>query len=171
MLNPQRFLFDSDRPLWRYCLFSAPLALFPSIALTAGVCFLLNLFGVNVEAFLPHGLEPTLSGLFGTVVFAPVVETLFLSWTLSVFMSLGKGRTFAAVSAAVLWGLIHALGGLLWFFGTVWSFFVFSAAYLTWRPTSFKHAFFASAITHAAVNLIAMIWVISASNSLPLKTL
>jgi len=152
-----RFLFEPNRPLWRYCLLAGPIALLPSVALLVGVCFILEALGVNTKAFMPPGPDPTLAGLFGTVVFAPVLETLLLGWFLSVLTSLGKDRIFVAISSAILWGGLHSLHGLLWFFGTVWSFFVFSAAYLAWRPTSFKHAFVAAATTHAFVNLVAAI--------------
>ena len=153
----QRFLFHPGGPLWRYCLLAAPLAIIPSIISTAIICALLETLGVNTSALLPLGPEHTFKGFFGVVVGAPVIETFLLAWTISILSSFNKGRIFVAAGAAILWGALHALGGVLWFFGTAWSFFVFSAAYLAWRQTSFKHAYMAAAITHALVNLTAML--------------
>jgi hypothetical protein len=53
-------------------------------------------------------------------------------------------------------GGFHAAFGVIWFFGTVWSFLVFSCAYIGWRPVSFKEAFLAAWIPHVLINLTAM---------------
>lgn len=158
-----RALFHPTGSLWRYCLLVAPLAIIPSVIFSAVIFEVFEALGVSPSALLPHGPDPTFNGFLGTVVCAPIIETFVLAWTLSILSSINKGDVFAAAGAAVLWGLIHALGGVLWFFGTVWSFFVFSAAYLAWRPISFKHAFVAAAMTHALVNLTVMVWIFADS--------
>lgn len=90
--------------------------------------------------------------LAGLVVFAPIVETLLLSallWALS--RVIASPVRIAAVSA-LLWGGLHGAVAPMWFFGTVWAFFVFSYAYLAWRPRSYRHAFVAAALPHAMQN-------------------
>jgi hypothetical protein len=61
-------------------------------------------------------------------------------------------RNFVAATAAILCGLAHGTYGLLWFFGTAWSFFVFSYGFLAWRKVSYLHAFVAAAAPHALLN-------------------
>ena len=58
--------------------------------------------------------------------------------------------------SAICWGLLHGLKAPLWFFGTAFSFFVFSCAYLWWRQVSFRHAFAAAALPHALINATVM---------------
>jgi hypothetical protein len=45
----------------------------------------------------------------------------------------------------------------MWFFGTAWSFYVFSRGYLAWQPVSYKHALGAAAVPHALVNSSALL--------------
>jgi membrane protease YdiL (CAAX protease family) len=62
-----------------------------------------------------------------------------------------------AIVSALAWGAAHAYFHPLWFFGTVWSFYVFSRGYLAWRPISYKHALGAAAVPHALVNSSALL--------------
>jgi hypothetical protein len=90
--------------------------------------------------------------LAGLVVFAPLVETLLLSallWGLSRFIA---SPVRVAAASALIWGGLHGAVAPMWFFGTVWAFFVFSYAYLAWRPRSYRHAFFVAALPHAMQN-------------------
>lgn len=103
--------------------------------------------------------------LAALVAFAPIVETLLLSallWTLSRFIA--SPLRIAAVSALV-WGGLHGAVAPMWFFGTVWAFFVFSYAYLAWRPRSYAHAFAAAALPHALQNGAAYALLALASNA------
>ena len=70
----------------------------------------------------------------------------------------------AYVAVTVVGCLLAAVAGLKmghsvvpWFFGTVWSFYVFSLGYLAWRPVSYKHALGAAAVPHALVNASALL--------------
>jgi hypothetical protein len=51
---------------------------------------------------------------------------------------------------------LHALLDPLWFFGTVWSFFVMSCAFLGWRKCSYRRAFIAASVPHVLINLTVM---------------
>ncbi|MDD2924563.1 hypothetical protein [Rhodoferax sp.] len=98
--------------------------------------------------------------VLGLVVVAPVIETLLLAAILWVLSLLSQNLLLVAAASAVIWAGFHATFGALWFFGTVWSFFVFSCAYLTWRKVSFPRAYFAAALPHAFVNLtvVLILW-------------
>jgi hypothetical protein len=152
------FLFDEPKdPLWRYCLIAFPLALLPSLVLMASVVLALEAFGVDMSAFRPPARHAIWWELFGSVLFVPAVETLILSTTLWLLSALSRRKMFVITTSAVLWGCAHGAQSAPWFFGTVWSFFVFSCTFLVWRKKSFLHAFIAAAVPHALVNLSVVI--------------
>lgn len=113
-------------------------------------------FGLDSRSLLPPERIISLPEVLGTVVFAPLVETLLLAGTLKLVADFTQNPLRLAVCSALIWGVFHGLFGALWFFGTVWSFFVFSCAYLAWRKCSFSHAYFAAALPHMLINATAM---------------
>ncbi len=141
----------------RYVLSAYPLALLPSILLVALAYGAVNALGVNSEHIAAPGREVSAGELLGVVVFAPVVETFLLAVLLWFLSLLSRNFVFVATISALLWASLHATYGALWFFGTVWSFFVFSCAYLAWRNASFVRAYFAAALPHMLINLTAML--------------
>lgn len=90
--------------------------------------------------------------LFGLVVFAPLVETMLLAGLVTGLAALIRSWLIVAVLSALIWGGLHALLHPFWFFGTVWSFFLYSCGYLRWREHSHGRAFVAAALPHALVN-------------------
>jgi membrane protease YdiL (CAAX protease family) len=147
------FLLHPQLPLWQYCLAAFPIALIPSIAILFFALLSLAILGTEVATLqLPRRSGSTLE-FFGIVVFAPIAETLLLAATLRTLRWMSAKPLHAATVAALLWGALHAALAPLWFFGAVWSFFVFSCAYLAWRTRSFMHAFAAAAVPHALINL------------------
>jgi len=97
-----------------------------------------------------------MGSVFSAVVVAPVVETALLGLLVRGLLKLSSRPIFVATISALTWGALHGAFGLLWFFGTVWSFFVFSCAYIGWRERSSREAFIAAAAPHALVNLVVM---------------
>ena len=150
-------LFDTSMPLWRYCLLAFPIALLPSLALFASANVILRALVVDPDHFQAPQIHATVLDAFGAVVFSPITETLLLAGGLSILSNFSKRKLPLAVASAIGWGCLHALFGALWFFGTVWSFFVFSFAYLTWRECGFARAFTVAAVPHALVNLTVVI--------------
>lgn len=84
-----------------------------------------------------------------------MAESFLVAGLVTLLRRSGESFLGAAASSAVIWGLAHALFGALWFFGTVWAFFVFSCAYMAWRKVSFWHGYAAATAPHAAINLLA----------------
>lgn len=161
----RKFLLEPSLPLWKYVLLAFPLALVGSCVLFGTALLVAIAAGLNVGALLPPDRAATFSEILGTLVFAPVTETLILAGLVKL-LSLGISRPAAiAACSAVLWGLFHGYFGALWFFGTVWSFFVFTCAYLAWRKNSFGHAFAAAALPHALINATAMALVFTGSRT------
>jgi hypothetical protein len=157
------FLFAPPTiPLWRYSLLLFPLALIPTIALYLLAHWLLGVAGVNVAGMSRPAKSATLGGLIGAVAFAPVVETFLLAGGLRALIVPPISREVAAAISALIWGALHGLFAFMWFFGTVWSFFVFSAAYLNWRERSFLQGYIAAAVPHVLINLTVMLAVFAA---------
>lgn len=140
-----------------HCLMAVPAALLPSAAFFLLARAVASALGLDVAALSPPQRETTLDQFFGAVVFAPVVETLLLMLLLRGLVIVMRRPVRVAAVSAVVWGVLHGLQGPLWFFGTAWSFYIFSASYQAWRPVSRRHAFAAAAVPHAAINLVAML--------------
>lgn len=92
----------------------------------------------------------------GMVVFAPVVESALLLLLLRLLSKTGAPPGLAAAISALIWGGLHGLLYPMWFFGTVWSFFMYSCAALAWWNNSTAHAFWAATLPHAMVNAAAL---------------
>ena len=151
------FLSIPSPPLWRLCLLAFPLALIPSVVLYVSVRVLLGAIHVNIAGLIPRSIPITPWTVFGMVIFSPVTETFLLAGGLYILSRLIPRKPIVAFTSAIVWGSLHALFGVLWFFGTVWSFFVFSCAFLAWRQLSFRHAYVAAAVPHALINLISVL--------------
>ena len=147
-----RWMLRATSPLWRRTLLYVPVALVPSLLLVAAAYGATVAAGVDPRPFNRSMSAPSLAGFAGSVVFAPVLETLLLAGVISLLQVASKSTVFVAVISAVIWGALHATLGVLAFFGTVWSFFVFSCAFLAWRKISFARAFVAAAVPHALCN-------------------
>ena len=102
-----------------------------------------------------NSIEVSTLDFLGVVFFAPLLETFLLSGLLAFLSILKKPIPVIAAISACIWGGLHGIAAPLWFFGTVIGFFVFSCAYLTWRPRSYWYGFAAAALPHAMQNLLA----------------
>lgn len=143
--------FKADRVLPIYALRACFIALIPSMALGAAAFWMARLVGLD-PALPPEATGWT--GFVGAVFIAPALETLLLVAGIHLIARFMRQWAGIALVSAVAWGLLHGLVAPIWFFGTVWSFFVFSSAYLAWRPVSAKSAFLAAALPHALLNAI-----------------
>lgn len=137
----------------RYVLRVTMLAVVPQLLISTSLV-------VAGMALSPDGTAPQIGAsmeaswrdAFGSIVFSPVVETLLLSLLLAgLRMTTSRVRVRAGV-VALLAGLLHGTRVPLWFFPSVWLFFVLSLAYEAWRPRSRKHAFVAAMVPHMAIN-------------------
>lgn len=150
-------LLNPKISLWRYCPFAFVLVTVPSLALFKMAYFGFRLTGLDPAQFSPpdHGIS--FWGVIGTVVFAPVAETLLLALFLTILSSFIISKLRVAVVSGVLWGLLHGLFGLLWFFAPAWGFFILSCAYLAWHEKGFKYAFIAALIPHMLQNTVSVL--------------
>jgi hypothetical protein len=127
------------------------------------VFFGLRLVGIDPMSFPPPPVRVSISGFVGAVVFSPVFETLLLAFVINILSNWIKPKLPVAGASALLWGAIHGLYAPIWFFGTFWSFFVFSCAFLAWKERSFGAAFVAAALPHALVNLTIFLFIAATS--------
>ena len=152
-----RFLFDTNTPMWRYSLVTFVLVILPSIAIMALLIASFHLAHIDVTRFTPPQTSTSVAGFFGTVFFAPIVETYILAVLITILSSFIQNKFHVAIVSGLLWGIGHAAFGLLWFFAPAWIFFVLTCSYMAWREKSFKHAYFAAFIPHALNNATAVI--------------
>lgn len=157
-----RVLFARQASLVKQCLLLWPLALIPSLVFFSVARIGFGLAGVDLSAISPPDRDPSWGFLLSSVLVAPVVETALLSLVIGLIHLITTNHVVVAGTSAFLWGTLHGTRGLLWFFGTAWSFFVFSSAYLVWKQHSYRAGFVAAALPHALVNFTAVVglWVL-----------
>lgn len=159
-----RFLLVPETPLWKYCLCLLPAAIVPSFLLGVLALFVAESAGVDVVEHMPPPRAFTPGVILRTVIIGPAIETLLLAGALKLLSATPLRPASRAAVCAVLAGCAHSLAAALWFFGTVWSFFVFSCAYIAWRRTSFARAWSAAFVPHALVNSVVMLYAWIASD-------
>ncbi|WP_225539968.1 hypothetical protein [Xanthomonas sp. XNM01] len=145
-------LTPPDAHFSRRTLLAFVLSLGGSLLLVALVLGALGLAGITIDDTGLPEREAGVGDFLGMVLLAPLIETLVLIAFLALLPA-RIGIVPRAAISALLWGGLHALAAPFWFFGVVWSFFVFSCGWLAWRPESFAHGFAAAAIPHALQNL------------------
>lgn len=140
-----------------YCVVAWHVALIPTILILIGAHALFSSAGADVEALQKPAREIAQRSVWITLIAAPLVETFVLALLVTGLARLIQNPNVVAAISALVWGGLHAAFHPMWFFGVVWSFFVFSRGYLAWRPVSYKHAFGAAAVPHALVNSSALL--------------
>ena len=150
-----RKALDPGRSIYLAAPLLALITFFPSLAIAGIALKLAEFSGLNPAEHLPNF---TLDGwvILGAVILGPFAETVLLAcgiWLIARFVR--SPNRVSAVSAA-LWGVLHSLRAPLWFVGVVWPFFVFSRAYIAWRPTGRSNAFGVAWLTHSLHNAMAV---------------
>jgi hypothetical protein len=158
MTPTRRWWFDA-RPgrFIEYCLVAWHLALIPSMLLVVAAYTVSSVAGVDTDAIRKPARDIAERNVWITVIAAPAIETLVLALGIRLAGLVTKHREAIAITSALAWGGLHGSFYPLWFFGTVWSFYVFSRGYLAWQPVSYKHALGAAAVPHALVNASALL--------------
>ncbi len=149
--------FHSAQTFTGYCLIAWHVALIPSILLTLLAFAVVDGTGGDVARLQKPADDLTWRSVLVTVCAAPLIESLLLALLLRVLLLATRNAQALATVSALAWGVLHAMFYPMWFFGTVWSFYVFSRGYLAWRPVSFKHALGAAAVPHVLVNSSALL--------------
>jgi hypothetical protein len=150
-------LSAEPRPMRSYIFRMALLSLVPSL-LVGSLVVLSGLFSEVGPQFKKEGLGPPIPAaatiFFLLVIFCPVVETLLMALGIAVMGLFTRKKVMLAMLSAVVWGLLHSLASPGWGLIVCWPFFVFSCAFLAWRPKSWLKALWAAACIHALQNLL-----------------
>jgi hypothetical protein len=154
---------ESGGSLWVDCLIAWHVALIGSLLLVLVAHAVFAGAGADVSALQKPPGELKRRSLIIAALIAPLLETAVLGFLLWLLRFATARRQWLLVLSALAWGGFHATFHPLWFFGTVWSFYVFSRGWLAWRPVSYKHAFAAAAVPHALVNSSALLMQIFAT--------
>ena len=88
------------------------------------------------------------------ILLAPVIETLMLSFGIGVISLFTRRPLVIALFSAIIWGGLHAAAFTIQGIAATWSFFVFSCAYLAWRPVGWIHAYVVAMGIHMLQNLL-----------------
>ena len=88
------------------------------------------------------------------VVVSPIVETLLMALAIKLMSLIVRRKLALAVLSAILWALLHSLASPAWGLIVCWPFFVFSCAFLAWRPKSWLNAVWVALCIHALQNLL-----------------
>jgi len=147
-----RAVFATDQGFVRYCLVAWHVALAGSISLVLIAFGIVESAGADAAGLAPPASTESPRDMLRTVLLAPAIESFVLAGLLWLVGKFIPGVEWQAIVAAIICGAAHGAFYPLWFFGTVFSFYVFSRGYLAWRAVSFKHAFGAAAVPHALVN-------------------
>ena len=142
-------------PLWLYCITAGLVAFLGSAVVIVTSWGIATALGIDVDLG-SNSEQVSLGSAFGMLVFAPVIETLLLIGLLKLLGRIGLSARTACVVSALLWGLGHGLLHPMRFFGSLWSFVVFGASYLSWRGEFPRSGFIAAAGPHLVVNSIAL---------------
>jgi hypothetical protein len=142
--------------LFEYCFVAWHAALIPSVLIVLAAHALFSHSGADISALQKPAGDLQSRKLWIALLAAPLIETLVLGAVLELLRFATPRRQVLALVSALAWGGAHAWFHPLWFFGTVWSFYVFSRGWLAWQPVSYKHAFAAAAVPHALVNSSAL---------------
>lgn len=146
-----RQLLNPQRSIYRAAPFLAVITFLPAFAISEIVGSLSRLGGYD---FTSPTFDLSGFGLVLVVVLGPFLETLLLAggiWLISRFI---KSDYLVSITSALIWGILHSLQSPLWGFSIVWPFFVFSRAYMAWRPTGKSNAIGIAWLTHALHNFL-----------------
>jgi hypothetical protein len=97
-----------------------------------------------------------LSDFFQAVVFGPILETYLVVVCIKQVEKLVINRWAISLVVAAVFGALHGLIHWTSIFSAAVGFFIYSAAFLAWRPHSYDRAFFAALIPHGFNNLVAV---------------
>lgn len=142
-------------PLWLYCVAAGLVAFLGSVVVLGAAWGTVAALGLDIDLGSDNG-RVTWADAFGMLVLAPVVETLLLIGLLKLLNRVGLSDRSACITSAFLWGLAHGFLHPMRFFGSVWSFVIFGASYLSWRGDFPRSGFMAAAGPHLVVNSMAL---------------
>jgi hypothetical protein len=132
-------------------------SLLPSLTLALLVFGIAAVFSDPSEEDRPQFRGTATTLFFSIVVFSPVVETLLMMPVLWALSHAAQKPMLLAILSAAVWAALHSLLAPAWGLVIAWPFYVFSRAYLAWRPYGWWKAVGVTACIHAFQNLFGVL--------------
>jgi hypothetical protein len=134
-------------------------------------------YGVTADGFIdvlvkafgasrpPRGLfafySAPVTRVFDMLLIAPIFESMILIATIELFTWLGAPKWAQVAYGTLLIGFLHSISWPPWGFIVAPGFALQGMAYVIWRPTSRKTAYFIVVCIHALLNLMPAVPVIA----------
>jgi hypothetical protein len=130
-------------------------SLLPSVVFAMLLLAILTPLGVPAHQMAPEFKGPSPRVIFfAVVVLSPIAETLAMSIGIMLISRVTQRPLVIAAVSAVFWAALHSAVVLIWGLIILWPFFVFSCAYLAWRPRGWLKAVTMAACIHMFQNLL-----------------
>ena len=138
---------------WCYCLLAYLLALLPGVLVSQILYATVSATKLHTYEWGTSEFDPDrLRSFLGVVVFAPLAETALLGLGLVLLRKVIPSKTAAVYISALCWGLLHFTNPIRQI-GSMWSFLVFSYAFVSWQSRSLSEAYIAALVPHLLGNL------------------
>lgn len=147
------FLFTTQQSVLRYIVKASMLVVLNGL--------LLSQLLVRLLPEVPMVIDKVdlVAEVYTVVLFGPFFETLMMVVIFWIIGWFTKNLLATALISALVWALLHGISfpiqGIINFF----SFFVYSIAYLIWRPLSFWRAFGITSAIHMINNAVIVLLV------------
>lgn len=156
--NIYSMLQNTNISIWKYCMRVFLIAVIPSFLAVLLITLTLDVLGIEKEPI--KKIIPSFRVFFDFVIFAPIFETFILVIFIFILNSIIKLNLYISIITGLVFGLLHGFISVpIHFFGTAWTFFALSAAFLSWKKYSLFKAYFAALLPHSLVNLSSLILV------------
>ena len=157
--------FEPSHPIWWYVVRMGLLSLVPSLLVAVAVVGIWSAFSglPKPGPDFADSDTPAVVFFFLLVVITPVVETLLMSAVLWCLSWITTRPAPLAVLSAIVWAMLHSSAALPWGLIVAWPFYVFSRAYLAWRPLGWWKAVAVAASIHGFQNVLPALAAMAAS--------
>lgn len=154
-MNNNFFIFNISTFKF-YVVAAGVFAFFGSLIIISGVFATNEIFSLNL---IPDNNDASvlLIDVFGYIVLAPIIETFLIVLMVAGMKHLKMSHLMICIISALIWGGLHAIIAPMNFFGTIFSFFIFTHSYMIWQKHSFKYAYFAAALPNVILNSLVVL--------------
>ena len=144
-------LRNTDQSKIAYVIKGYFIAIIPCFTIGIALLIILSHFNLIPEVDEPE-IRITIMDAFGTIIFAPWVETLLMYLLFSILKACEIKGNWLIFLSAFLWSGGHSL--LEWPLGVVvfWGFVVYSISFLEWQKKSNRDAIFVTGTIHMINN-------------------
>ena len=163
------FLFEVEKPTWKYVLKSALLAFGISITINTLISLVLNAFSISNGSSLRGTTNVSISFIdfISFTIVAPLLETALMVPMIFALLAFTKSLKLVVLITSFIWALFHSLAHPLWGIPAFFSFVILTIIFLTWRKISTLYGFAITTCTHMVINSFAFfsLWFLSATFS------